>query len=258
VDHTDNEPPGSADGIVKLSDEEAVRQILIDALFSLWSTANNLSRIRPSKDDRYRVTVFGSARTEADHWVYEEVERLCAGLAALGCDLVTGGGPGLMEAANRGAALGHPGSGAQNIGIRVHLPFEQSANPFVEEAFSHGTFFTRLHQFVLMSDAYVVVPGGIGTLLETTMIWQLLQVRQLSAPLILVGPMWRGLIDWARSQMLRPGFELAGPSDFDIPICVNSADEAMGIIRRHHDDWRNECGESLLGNGAHEQLEPQS
>ena len=230
-------PPGD-DGIVRLSDEETVRKIVIDALFSLWSTANNLSRIRPSKDDRYRVTVFGSARTQDDHFVYEEVERMCAGLAAMGCDLVTGGGPGLMEAANRGAALGNPDSTAENIGIRVQLPFEQSANPFVGEVFSHGTFFTRLHQFVLMSDAYVVVPGGIGTLLEATMVWQLVQVRQLHTPLILVGPMWRGLVDWARSQMLRPGFELAGPHDFDIPICVDSTDEAMEVIKRHHQEWR--------------------
>lgn len=250
MDQTRDVSPGCGDGTVKLSDEEPVRQILIDALFSLWSTANNLSRIRPSKDDRYRVTVFGSARTEADHWVYEEVERLCAGLSALGCDLVTGGGPGLMEAANRGAALGNPGSGAENIGIRVQLPFEQSANPFVGEVFSHGTFFTRLHQFVLMSDAYVVVPGGIGTLLETTMVWQLLQVRQLDAPLILVGPMWRGLIDWARSQMLRPGFELAGPSDFDIPKCVDTTDEAMEIIRRHHDKWTDACRHGPRSNAA--------
>jgi len=225
------------EGIVRLSDEESVRQILVDALFSLWSTANNLSRIRPTKKDRYRVTVFGSARTEAEHFVYEEVERMCAGLAALGCDLVTGGGPGLMEAANRGATLGNPGGESESIGIRVQLPFEQSANPFVGDVFSHGTFFTRLHQFVLMSDAYVVVPGGIGTLLETTMIWQLVQVRKLATPLILVGPMWHGLVEWARSQMLRPGFELANPSDFDIPICVNSTDEAMAVIQDHHREW---------------------
>jgi predicted Rossmann-fold nucleotide-binding protein len=92
-----------------------------------------------------------------------------------------------------------------------------------------------------MSDAYVVVPGGIGTLLETTMIWQLVQVRQLKTPLILVGPMWRGLVDWTRSQMLRPGFELAGAADFDIPICVNSTDEALGIIRNHHKNWLEQC-----------------
>jgi uncharacterized protein (TIGR00730 family) len=228
------------DGIVRLSDEEPVRQILVDALFSLWSTANSLSRIRPTTKDRYRVTVFGSARTEAGHWVYEEVERMCAGLAALGCDLITGGGPGLMEAANRGVALGNPDGEAENIGIRVQLPFEQAANPYVDDVFSHGTFFTRLHQFVLMSDAYVVVPGGIGTLLETTMIWQLVQVRHLKTPLVLVGPMWRGLVDWARSQMLRPGFELAGSSDFEIPTCVDTTDEAMALIREHHQVWRNE------------------
>jgi len=242
VENRDEASAGGEDGIVKLSDEEAVREILIEALFSLWSTANNISRIRPTKKDRYRVTVFGSARTEADHWVYEEVERMCAGLAALGCDLVTGGGPGLMEAANRGVALGNPDGEGANIGIRVQLPFEQSANPYVEDVFSHGTFFTRLHQFVLMSDAYVVVPGGVGTLLEMTMVWQLLQVRRLNAPLILVGPMWRGLIDWARSQMLRPGFELAGRHDFDIPTCVDSTDDAMGVIRRHRQEWEKHRG----------------
>jgi len=226
------------DGPVSLSDEGAIREILVDSLLSLWSTANNLSRIRPSQSERYRVTIFGSARAGPDHWVYEEVERMSAGLAALGCDLVTGGGPGLMEAANRGAALGNPEGDGESIGIRVNLPFEQGANPFVGALFSHGTFFTRLHQFVLMSDAYVVVPGGIGTLLETAMIWQLLQVGQIKAPLILVGPMWTGLVDWARSQMLRPGFELAGPNDFEIPICVNDPDEAMGIIRSHREEWK--------------------
>ncbi len=162
---------------------------------------------------------------------------MCAGLGALGCDIVTGGGPGLMEAANRGATDGQSNDNSENIGIRVHLPFEQSANPFVEQVYEHGTFFTRLHQFVLMSDAYVVAPGGIGTLLEATMIWQLLQVRQLDAPLVLVGPMWRGLVEWASTQMLRPGFELAAPRDFQIPICVDTADEAVAIISEHHESW---------------------
>ena len=248
----------SGESVVRLSDEESVRKILVEALFSLWSTANNISRIRPSTDDRYRVTVFGSARTEEAHFVYEEVERMCAGLAALGCDVVTGGGPGLMEAANRGVALGNPDGAAENIGIRIQLPFEQSANPYVENLYNHGTFFTRLHQFTLMSDAFVVVPGGIGTLLETVMVWQLVQVRQLDTPLVLVGPMWRGLIDWARSQMLRPGFELAGASDFDIPICVNSTDEAMSVIRRHHREWqdRREPRSSAQGERHEDTQEP--
>ncbi len=234
IDMPSNE---NMEGTISLADEEGVRKVLIDSLFGLWSTVNNISRLRPSRNDRYRVTVFGSARTEPAHFAYEEVRRMCAGIGALGCDIVTGGGPGLMEAANLGASDGQSHDNTENIGIRVHLPFEQSVNAFVEQAFEHGTFFTRLHQFVLMSDAYVVAPGGIGTLLETAMIWQLLQVRQLDAPLVLVGSMWSGLVEWARANMLRPGFELASPRDFEIPICVNTADEAVEIISKHHAAW---------------------
>lgn len=227
-----SDPPG----FVALDDEEGVRQVLVDTMFGLWATVNNLSRLRPARRERYRVTVFGSARTQPGNWVYEEVRTMCAGLSALGCDIVTGGGPGLMEAANLGAKEGQEQAG-HSIGIRVHLPFEQSANPFVEEAFEHGTFFTRLHQFVLMSDAYIVAPGGIGTLLEATMIWQLLQVRHLDAPLVFAGAMWRGLMDWANAQMLRPEFELASAPDLKIPVCVDDGAAAVAIIRKHHQRW---------------------
>jgi uncharacterized protein (TIGR00730 family) len=200
-----------APATVSLADEEAVRRILVDTLFGLWATVNNLTRLRPSKHERYRVTVFGSARTEPEHWVYQEVKQMCAALSAMDCDIITGGGPGLMQAANEGAQAAQS-QGARSLGIRVHLPFEQEMNPFVEQAFEHATFFTRLHHFVLVSDAYIVAPGGIGTVLESMMIWQLLQVRHLhNIPLIFTGPMWRGLVEWARAQMLRPGFELANP-----------------------------------------------
>jgi predicted Rossmann-fold nucleotide-binding protein len=176
--------------IVSLGDEEGAKRILIDTLFGLWATVNNLSRLRPSRRDRYRVTVFGSARTQPGHWVYEEVKRMCAALSAMGCDIVTGGGPGLMQAANEGAHQAQADSRVQNIGIRVDLPFEQEVNPSVEQAFTHGTFFPRLHHFALMSDAYVVAPSGIGTVLESVMIWQLLQVRRLhDMPLVFAGPM---------------------------------------------------------------------
>lgn len=222
---------------VTLDDEEGVRRILVDTLFGLWTTVNNLSRLRPSRRERFRVTIFGSARTEQGNWVYDEVRQLSAGLSALGCDIVTGGGPGLMEAANRGASEGDVLAATDSIGIRVQLPFEQTVNPFVEQAYEHGTFFTRLHQFVLMSDAYVVVPGGIGTLLEAAMIWQLLQVRQLDVPLVFAGPMWNGLVDWTRAQMLRPGFELVSEQDLSIPICVNDAAGAVAVIREHHAKW---------------------
>ncbi len=222
---------------VSLADEDGVRRILVDTLFGLWATINNLSRLRPSQRDRFRVTIFGSARTEPSHWVYEEVRRLASELAALGCDIVTGGGPGLMQAANEGAASAAKPS-AGNIGIRVQLPFEQDVNPFVAQAFEHETFFTRLHHFVLVSDAFVVMPGGIGTVLEAMMIWQLLQVRHLyDVPLVFVGPMWRELVDWARRMMLRPGFELASAVDLAIPECVDDAGAAIALVRARHAAW---------------------
>jgi predicted Rossmann-fold nucleotide-binding protein len=102
---------------------------------------------------------------------------------------------------------------------------------------AHGTFFTRLHHFVLMSDAYVVAPGGIGTVLESVMIWQLLQVRHPRHAAQLRGPMWKGLVEWASAQMLQQGFELASPQDMQIPTCVDGADQAMGVIRGHHARW---------------------
>jgi uncharacterized protein (TIGR00730 family) len=228
---------------VSLADEEGVKRILMDTMFSLWSTVNNLSRLQPSKRDRYRVTIFGSARTQPGHWVYAEVKRMAGEFAAMGCDIVTGGGPGLMQAANEGAAEHNAAERVQSVGIRVQLPFEQEVNPFVEQAFEHQTFFTRLHHFVLMSDAFIVAPGGIGTVLESTMIWQLLQVRHLhNIPLIFTGAMWRELVDWAGRYMLRPGFELASPEDMKIPHCVETADEAIAIIRDHHAQWQQRQG----------------
>ena len=222
--------------MVSLADEEAVREILTTSVFDLWKVVNNLTRLKPSKRDRYRVAIFGSARAQPGTFVYEEVRRTAAAFASMGCDIVTGGGPGLMQAANEGAkSAGATGS----LGIRVELPFEQHANPFVEQAFVHETFFTRLHHFVLASDAFVVVPGGIGTVLEMLMIWQLLQVRHVKdVPLILVGKMWEGLVEWARTSMLDPRLALANPGDFDIPRCLENADEAIALVRDLHAKWQ--------------------
>ena len=108
-----------------LSDEEGVQAILSDTLFGLWATVNNLSRLRPTRRERYRVTVFGSARTQPGHWVYQDVKTMSGALAAMGCDILTGGGPGLMQAANEGAREADAGDRIQSIGIRVDLPFEQ-------------------------------------------------------------------------------------------------------------------------------------
>src|SRR5262249_47918671 len=174
---------------VSLADEEAVKEILVNTIFGLWDIVNNLTRLRPSKHETYRVTIFGSARARPGNFAYDEVKQVAAVLSEMGCDIITGGGPGLMQAANEGAASA--GESNRSVGIRVDLPFEQEVNPFVEQAFEHKTFFTRLHHFVLTSDAFVVAPGGIGTVLELMMVWQLLQVRHVhDTPLILVGKMW--------------------------------------------------------------------
>jgi len=197
---------------VSIADQESVKKVLVDSVLGLWDVVNNLTRIKPERRDRYRVTIFGSARAKPGTAAYEETKRVSKGLAELGCDVITGGGPGLMQAANEGVNLGR--SDAQDsLGIRVDLPFEQEVNPFVEMAFEHRTFFTRLHHFVLASDAFIVAPGGIGTVLETAMIWQLLQVKHLQET------------------------PLASPGDFNIPTCVANGDEAIAIIRNHHAEW---------------------
>jgi len=218
-------------GAVSLNDEEAVKKVLVDSVLGLWDVVNNLTRLKPSHRDRYRVTIFGSARAKPGTVAYDETKRAAKMLAEMGCDIITGGGPGLMQAANAGVDLAGE---AKSMGIRVDLPFEQEVNPFVELAFEHKTFFTRLHHFVLASDAFIVAPGGIGTVLETMMIWQLLQVRHLEhTPLIMVGKMWPGLIEWVRDAMLSFETPLINPEDVGIPVCVANADEAVAIIRDH-------------------------
>lgn len=226
---------------ISLADEDRLKDVLAEAVLGLWDVANSLTRLRPSRDERYRVTIFGSARVGPGTFGYEETKRCSAALARMGCDIITGGGPGLMQAANEGAAAAP--KRARSVGIRVSLPFEQKANAFVTQAFEHRTFFTRLHQFVLMSNAFVVAPGGIGTLLEMLMIWQLLQVRHLNGtPLILVGDMWPGLIEWAKASMLSGDPHFAGADDLHIPKCVANGDEAISLIREDHSRWRRRNG----------------
>ncbi len=222
---------------VSLADEKAVTKVLVDSILGLWDTVNNLTRLQPTRRDRYRVTIFGSARAKPGSFTYEETKRAASELAKLGCDIITGGGPGLMQAANEGAS--DFAGNTQSVGIRVDLPFEQNINDFVTQTFEHRTFFTRLHQFVLQSDAYIVAPGGIGTVLETMMIWQLLQVHHLQdTPLLLVGRMWPGLVNWARTDMLSYDPPLANVEDFSIPQCVAGADEAIAVIRTHFERWQ--------------------
>jgi len=224
--------------IVKLSDENAAVELLERAVGGLWEVVNELTRLRRTTRQNYRVTIFGSARLRPETAAYDGVKRLAAELTGMGCDILTGGGPGLMQAANEGAHSVASQGSRRSIGINIELPFEQEVNPFVSQAYSHRTFFSRLHHFMIASDAFIVTPGGIGTLLELSLAWQLLQVRHLyNTPLILVGKMWRGLVDWAGNAMLAEGNELASAVDFKIPLCVNTIEEALALIRENRTAW---------------------
>jgi predicted Rossmann-fold nucleotide-binding protein len=159
----------------------------------------------------------------------------------MGCYIVTGGGPGLMQAANEGALLGAPDHPERSVGIRVDLPFEQGTNDYVGEVYRHKSFFSRLHHFILRSNAYIITPGGIGTTLEFMMVWQLLQVRKLyDTPVLLVGKMWTELLNWARIHMVESGFNLADPVDMTIPHCVDCLDDAVEIIQKEYERWERE------------------
>jgi uncharacterized protein (TIGR00730 family) len=235
----------AADGtLVPLSDEKGTLEILTRSVLGLWETVNSLTRLRPTRRERYRLTVFGSARVDPQHWVYRTVRDLAAELTRLGCDIVTGGGPGLMQAANEGAKLADPGGARQeSVGVRVELPFEQDVNAFVTQAYEHKTFFTRLHHFVLVSDAFLVFPGGIGTVLEMLMVWQLLQVRHLGdTPLILAGRFWEGLLGWAKREMLRPDAPLVGPQDLAIPRVLDDGPSIIEAVREHQARWATRQG----------------
>ncbi|MBI4950752.1 MAG: LOG family protein [Myxococcales bacterium] len=202
------------------------------AMLSLWQAANHLSQVPPPACEHFRVTIFGSARIKPGDALYADVKELARALSALGCDIVSGGGPGLMQAANEGSQLGDPEDRLQSIGVRIDLPFEQNANPYVEKVYTHATFFTRLHQFMRLSDAFVVVAGGVGTTLELMLVWQLLQVRHATeVPLVLVGPMWRDLVAWARQHMLGGATAYASPADLALPICVDTPEAALAALR---------------------------
>ncbi len=223
-----------------ISDEAATFQVIQDALLGLWEVVNNLTTIRPPRRERYRVTIFGSARMKPGNALYSGVKHLASELTTMGCDIVTGGGPGLMQAANEGSVSADPADLTQSIGVRIDLDFEQHTNPFVEKVYQHRTFFSRLHHFVLLSDAFVVVPGGIGTTLEALMIWQLLQVRKLhDTPLIMVGDMWVDLVAWSSKHMVNVDFLMADSADMSIPRCVDNFEEAIALIRESHSKWQD-------------------
>lgn len=244
-DHSPLDPSAN----VPIDDGDAAFSIIQESVLGLWEVVNNLTRIRPPRRDRYRVSIFGSARMKPHDPLYEGVRQLASELTLMGCDIITGGGPGLMQAANEGSVIADPEDLTRSIGIRIDLAHEQDTNPFVEEMYRHRTFFSRLHHFVLISDAFVVMPGGIGTTLEALMIWQLLQVRKLhDTPLIFVGQMWSDLTQWVDHYMIDGMPPMADPADLSIPQCVDHVDEAIALLKDAHARWHHQHANRSEGN----------
>jgi len=198
-------------------------------LMQLWNIIDDLEMLLPSHSRWYRVTIFGSSRIARGGSLYKLGRDLAFHLTRLGCDIVTGGGPGLMEAANEGAQVGDTTGRTKSYGLHIELPLEYKPNPYIDRLTSHRTFFSRLHHFVRLSHAYIVLPGGIGTSLETLMIWQLLQVGYIKdRPLILLGEIWTGLLDWMRAEMVP---NRVSPQDIEIARVVTTIEEALSIIK---------------------------
>ena len=152
-----NDPADTDSRAVSLSDEDAVTRILVNSVLGLWDVVNDLTRLKPARRDRYRVTIFGSAQAQAGTLEYEETKRTAAALAAMGCDIITGGGPGLMQAANEGAAS----SGrAQSIGIRVDLPDVLHAPPSIRSRLGCVRDRTWRHRYSPRDDDDLATAAG--------------------------------------------------------------------------------------------------
>jgi len=205
-------------------------------ILSLYRSAAWLDRRAPMERRYFRVAIFGSSRITPEDATYARVRELARRLSYMGCDIVTGGGPGLMRAANEGARAGAYRYKTRSFGLTILLPLEEQPNPFLDEVAQHSTFFSRLHQFIRLSHAYIVVDGGIGTTLEAMMVWQLLQVKMLKdRPLIFVGPMWRGLRSFIEQEIVARGY--ASPPDLDVAVWVDTLDEALSVVQAALDDF---------------------
>ncbi len=196
------------------------------------------SMLTKMEDDFYRVSIFGSARIKANTKNYQEAYELAFQLAMRGVDIVTGGGPGLMNAANKGAKDG--GQKSRSFGLPISLPFESDANQHLDVKREHRRFSSRLDEFMRISHAVVVTPGGIGTILELFYTWQLLQVQHITPrPIILMGgeKMWPELLDWLHKWPLKMG--LMAESDFNnISFCKTIEDVIAVLepeIKRFHE-----------------------
>jgi uncharacterized protein (TIGR00730 family) len=186
---------------------------------------DTLKRIMPA------VSIFGSARTKSDHPYYKLTEKVARLLSDSGFTVISGGGPGIMEAANKGA---HPGVGP-SVGLNIDLPFEQSGNGYQDIGITFKTFFMRKVMFVKYASAYVVMPGGFGTLDELMECLTLVQTgKSHKIPIILVcSAYWAGLLDWLKNSLIAEG--MANPEDMDLIQVIDEPNEVVAAIFKYYE-----------------------
>lgn len=181
------------------------------------------------------VTIFGSARTKSNHKYYKLAEEIAYLLTKKGFGIISGGGPGIMEAANKGAHFG----GGKSVGLNIDLPWEQSANPFIDsdKLITFDFFFVRKVMFMKYSQGYIVLPGGFGTLDELFEAITLIQThKSVRFPIVLVSKeYWGGLYDWILQRLLEENN--VSPEDMEIFSLVDTAEEAIETIETYYNKY---------------------
>jgi len=210
------------------------KQYLVDALSieESWRIFRIMAEFVESIEElstlRNAVSIFGSARVKPGDSCYQQAEYLSRRLAEKGFSVITGGGPGVMEAANKGASEG----GGKSVGMNIRLPFEQKPNPYSNVSIDYKYFFIRKVMFVKYAVAYVIFPGGYGTLDELFEALTLIQTRRIkSFPVVLLGSSyWKGLMEWMSDTMLKENMIL--PEDLDLIRITDDPEEAVRYIQR--------------------------
>ncbi|MBI5421552.1 LOG family protein [Candidatus Peregrinibacteria bacterium] len=198
-----------------------------------------------TEDHHFRVAIFGSARMKKNDPRYKDVYNLAKMIAAKGMDVVTGGGPGIMEAANKGHKAGRTGNGVHSMGLTIKLPKEQITNKHLDIKKEFHRFSNRLDEFLFLSNVVVVAPGGVGTLLEFIYSWQLVQVNHIChIPIILVGYMWHDFLEWMKKWPMKRGF--LDLKEMDCLYSVDTVKEAMDIINKAHHKFMRGKGEQCV------------
>jgi len=186
---------------------------------------------------RFQVAIFGSARIKRGDVRYKLIFNLAKAMAGEGIDIVTGGGPGLMDAASRGHHAGRKGKRTYTVGLTIHLPREQRESYHLDVKKDFHRFSKRLDHFINLSDVVVVAPGGVGTLLELMYVWQLVQVKHSSRiPIILYGWVWKDFIKWVRKGPLKN--EFLDKQDLDLLYLTENQSQVMKLIEKAFEEHK--------------------